>query len=193
MIIFIVLGENMQITGVVKNLYNNTRQRVLNAVPNKDINSKKVINFIKKTGENISSAEQRLILGATALISQPIIDGYNKNVDEKTRKVSVARTIAKIIAGTSTGFIIRKGCIKGIELMSSAPNLNGKLSLKSIFSPLGIKNISTDSFMQYRNAIGTIVALVVMLFTNFAIDAPLTKLLTNLLIKKQEDKNVQTK
>jgi len=193
LIIFIVLGENMQITGVVKNLYNNTRQRVLNAVPNKDINSKKVINFIKKTGENISSAEQRLILGATALISQPIIDGYNKNVDEKTRKVSVARTIAKIIAGTSTGFIIRKGCIKGIELMSSAPNLNGKLSLKSIFSPLGIKNISTDSFMQYRNAIGTIVALVVMLFTNFAIDAPLTKLLTNLLIKKQEDKNVQTK
>ena len=45
-------------------------------------------------------------------MSQPFIDASNKNVDEKTRKVSVARTIAKIIAGTLTGYFVRKGCIK---------------------------------------------------------------------------------
>ncbi len=178
-------------TGVEK-FYNNAQQRVLNLFPNKVCKGTGAINFFKSTGENISSAEQRLILGASALMSQPFIDANNKNVDEKTRKVSVARTIAKIIAGTTTGFIIRKGCISAIKALSK-PNAAGVPKYKTFFTPNVVKQTNTDAFMQYRNAMGTIVALVVMMFTNFAIDAPLTRYLTNNLVKKQEDKDVSVK
>lgn len=193
MIIFIDLGEIMRISRTsVVNLYHNAQQRVLNWLPNTECKNPKTTQFFKSTGENISSAEQRLILGASALMSQPFIDAHNRNVDEKTRKVSVARTIAKIIAGTTTGFIIRKGCIKGIEAMSQI-HKEGIPYYKTIFTPNGILDNMTDAFKQYRNAMGTIVALIVMMFTNFAIDAPLTKFLTNKLVKRQEDKDGITK
>lgn len=161
------------------------RQRVMSTIPNMELSGN--VGWISKAGEKISSAEQRLILGASALMSQPFIDAHNKNVDEKTRKVSVARTIAKIIAGTATGFAIRKGCIKAIKAMSHphGPNVP---KWKSFFTPKDISKTNTDAFAQYRNAMGTVVALVVMMFTNFLIDAPLTKFLTNKLIKKEEDK-----
>ena len=172
------------------NTYRNVKSRALDLLPNAEYSSEKVIDGIKKTGEKISSAEQRLILGASALMSQPFIDGHNRNVDEETRKVSVARTIAKIIAGTATGYLIRKGCIKGIKAFSQIPK-DGVASAKTVFTPKGIKDNTTDSFVQYRNAMGTVVALVVMMFTNFIIDAPLTKFLTNLLVKKQNDKTAK--
>ncbi len=163
------------------------KQGMLNIVPESTYSNPNVINGIKKTGEKISSAEQRLILGASALMSQPFIDAHNRNVDEKTRKVSVARTIAKIIAGTFTGYFIRKGCIKGIKALSQVKGPNVP-AWKTIFTPKNIKDNTTDAFLQYRNAMGTVVALVVMMFTNFLIDAPLTKFLTNALVKKGEDK-----
>lgn len=171
----------------ISNCYHSAQQRVLNMFPEKVCSKEKTTRVIKKIGEEVSSAENRLILGVTALMSQPFIDGHNKNVDEKTRKVSVARTIAKIIAGTTTGYLIRKGCIKGIKAFSQIPGPNVP-KYKTIFTPKNIKNNMTDAFAQYRNAIGTIVALVVMMFTNFLIDAPLTRFLTNKFIKKQEDK-----
>lgn len=176
----------------VVNFYYNAQQRMLDLLPDIECKNPNARQFFKNTGEKISSAEQRLILGASALISQPFIDGHNKDVDEKTRKVSVARTIAKIIAGTTTGFIIRKGCIKGIEAMSQI-HKEGIPYYKTIFTPNGILDNMTDAFKQYRNAMGTIVALIVMMFTNFAIDAPLTKFLTNKLVKRQEDKDGITK
>ena len=163
------------------------KQGALDLIPEAVYSDKKMVNGIKKTGEKISSAEQRLILGASALMSQPFIDANNKRVDEKTRKVSVARTIAKIIAGTFTGYFIRKGCIKGIKAHSQVEGKNVS-KWKSIFTPKNIKDNTTDAFLQYRNAMGTVVALVVMMFTNFLIDAPLTKFLTNALVKKEEDK-----
>lgn len=166
----------------------NTYQRFLNILPNAEYSNKSGIKLVHDAGEKISSAEQRLILGATALMSQPFIDAHNRNVDENTRRVSVARTIAKIVAGTFTGFFIRKGCIKAIKAFSQLPGKNVP-KYKTIFTPKDITKINSDEFIQYRNAMGTIVALVVMMFTNFAIDAPLTKFLTNKLVKKQEDKN----
>lgn len=160
--------------------------------PDSVYSNSRVINGIKSTGEKISSAEQRLILGASALMSQPFIDANNKNVDEKTRKVSVARTIAKIVAGTFTGYFIRKGCIKGIKALSQVTGPNVP-KWKTVFTPKNVKDNTTDAFLQYRNAMGTVVALVVMMFTNFIIDAPLTKFLTNALVKKGEEKNMEAK
>lgn len=168
------------------------KQGALDMFPDSVYSNSRVINGIKSTGEKISSAEQRLILGASALMSQPFIDANNKNVDEKTRKVSVARTIAKIVAGTFTGYFIRKGCIKGIKALSQVlgPNVP---KWKTVFTPKNVKDNTTDAFLQYRNAMGTVVALVVMMFTNFIIDAPLTKFLTNALVKKGEEKNMEAK
>lgn len=173
--------------GGMSNAYRAVKRRLVNAIPNVELGGEQKL--IQKAGEKISSAEQRLILGASALMSQPFIDAHNKRVDEKTRKVSVARTVAKIIAGTFTGFFIRKGCIKAINTMSKAKGVGAPKWWKTLFTPEGVANTETEAFKQYRNAMGTVVALVVMMFTNFLIDAPLTKFLTNKFIKMQEDKS----
>lgn len=197
MIVFNDLGRSMAsnmkvqsnsptFQGGMSNAYRNFKRRIFDVMPTVELGGEQKL--IKKTGEKISSAEQRLILGVTALMTQPLIDANNKRVDEKTRKVSVARTLAKIIAGTFTGYFIRKGCIKGIKAMSN-PKSVGMPSWKSFFTPEDITKTDTEAFNQYRNAMGTVVALVVMMFTNFLIDAPLTKCLTSLFIKKQENKS----
>lgn len=164
----------------------NFKQKGLDLIPNCEYNNEKFLNSINYIGKNFSSDKQRLALGITALITQPYIDAKNKNVDEKTRKVSVARTIAKIIAGTATGFLIRYGCIKSIKAFSQIPG-KGIPKYKTILTPKGITDNMTDAFEQYRNALGTIISLGVMVFTNFLIDAPLTKYLTNLFISRQEE------
>ncbi len=161
-------------------------QKALNVLPDKVCINEKFIKSMDYLGKNFSSDKQRLALGVTALVTQPFIDAHNKSVDEKTRKVSVARTIAKIIAGTFTGFFIRFGCIKAIKAFSQIP-AKGVPKYKSLFTPKGITDNTTEAFEQYRNAMGTVVALGVMVFTNFLIDVPLTKFLTNMFIKHQEE------
>lgn len=181
---------NITNTPIYKNMLSSAhsaQQKALNLLPNKAFSGEKMIKAMDYLGKNFSSDKQRLALGVTALVTQPIIDAHNRDVDEKTRKVSVARTIAKIIAGTFTGFFIRYGCIKAIKAFSQIP-AKGIKKYKTIFTPQGVKDNTTDAFEQYRNAIGTIVALGVMVFTNFLIDVPLTKFLTNVFVKNQEDK-----
>lgn len=143
--------------------------------------------FLKKTidfcDEHVSSPQQRLAIGITALCTQPVIDYFNKNVDEKTRDLSVQKTIAKGIVGMTTGYFIRDWCIK--------------LSKAKIFKP-DIKDIPADKLKNYHNAMGTFLATIIMIGTNFLIDAPLTALLTNGIskpynaIKNHFSKNKQT-
>ena len=175
------------------------QQAFYDCLPNSVVGSEKWQKRIKWIGSEISSPENRLILGATALMSQPFIDAKNKAVDEDTRKVSVCRTVAKIIAGTTTGFLIRKGCISAIKNWSKLPSSvdkNGvrvKLTkLNTLFSPSKAGSDISEAFKQYQNAIGTILALVVMMFTNFLIDAPLTKFLTNKFVKHSGGVNNET-
>ena len=59
-----------------------------------------------------------MILGATALATQPVIDLKNKEVDEETRMTSVARTIAKIVAGTIVGVVVRYAGIEAAKAFS---------------------------------------------------------------------------
>lgn len=153
----------------------NPLKRLYNSVPNWETASDKFLNHIEKFGKKCTSAHQRGILGVTALMTQPFIDAHNKSVDDKTKKFSVARTVAKIVAGTLTGVAIRYGCIK---LMKTKP-----------FMPSRWKEVDKDVLEQYQNAMGTIVSLVVMLFTNFLIDAPLTKFLTNVIIDDKKGDN----
>ena len=160
------------------------------------VNGEKAIRNIEWIGQHISSPENRLILGVSALMSQPFIDGSNKNVDEKTRKYSVARTLAKIIVGTTTGVIIRRGCIKAIDAFTTLPEkITPDMKYKWLRQCLlpKIENINPEQLTQYKNTLGTLLGLGVMLFTNFLIDAPCTKWLTNKFSKKMGVDNGQTK
>lgn len=182
--------RNSSFYRAAKNGGQRVQQAFYDCLPDSVVNSEKWQKRIKWIGSEISSPENRLILGATALMSQPFIDARNKKVDEETRKVSVCRTVAKIIAGTATGYLIRKGCISAIKNWSKLPSSvdkNGQrvklTKLNTLFAPSKAGSDLSESFKQYQNALGTIAALVVMVFTNFLIDAPLTRFLTNKFVK----------
>lgn len=170
----------------------NSCKSVYNRIPSAVIAKNKVIDRVAYIGQKWTSPHQRAIMGLTAIVMQPVIDWKNKNVDEKTRKVSVARTFAKIIAGTATGVALRYGFIKGIKALSRPASeipKDAKPFVKKLMHSLTPNNLNPndkDALEQYRNAMGTILSLVAMVFTNFLIDAPLTKFLTNKFIALQE-------
>ena len=171
----------------------NVTGAVAGAIPTVTINGERANKIITWIGKNISSPENRLILGVTALMSQPFIDLHNRKVDEETRKVSAARTVAKIIAGTLTGVLVRKGCIKAIDAFSMLPSqITSKTKwpwLRTLFTPdSAISGVLTD-LTHHKNALGTFLSLFVMTITNFAIDAPLTKFLTNKFVDKIKEKD----
>jgi len=169
----------------IKNTANRVQQAFYDKMP-RFVAGEKADKFYKAAGREISSAENRLILGVSALMSQPFIDYHNRRIDEDTRRVAVCRTIAKIIAGTLTGYAVRKGTIKGMQLCSKLPGKDVP-RWQTLFTPKDVKKVDTDEFKQYQNALGTYISLGVMLFTNFLIDAPLTKFLTNKLNAKAID------
>lgn len=154
-------------------------------------------------GKRLHAPEQRLILGATALATQPFIDLNNKSVDKETRMTSVARTLAKIIAGTLVGVIVRQAGISLVKHYTQfEPIIDKQKNLvtgiirkkgKDFFVPMFAgknKFISMSPeelqkrFNLYTKAMGTFAATVAMIFTNFLIDAPLTKYLTEVFQNK---------
>lgn len=186
-----------RITSASNNLYSKPQsfskramQRVINLFGGKertfDIKSTKARSLVKWIGREISSPENRLILGVTALLSQPFIDLHNKTINEETKKYAVARTIAKIVVGTTTGVIIRKGCIKFIDAFTKLPETikaTDKLkNYRQLLLPV-TESINPEMLKQHKNALGTLFALAVMVFTNFLVDAPLTAKGTNFLMK----------
>ena len=167
-------------------------QGIVNIVPEMTISNEKTLKGLKWVGEKVSSPENRLILGVTALMSQPFIDLNNKKVNEDTRKVSAARTVAKIIAGTTTGVLIRSGCIHAIDAFTKlpteiTPDMKFK-KLRTLFTPSAgiLKDLN-----QYKKSLGTILSLGVMVVTNFLLDAPLTKFLTNKFVDRINSKKEQ--
>jgi hypothetical protein len=170
---------------VSQKIYSN----IFNKIPPKTVEGEKAIRGIDTIGKIISSPQNRLIMGVTALASQPFIDLHNKDVDEDTRIVSCSKTLGKIISGTVTGVTIRHLAIKLAEKMSRTPEDLEKLSIKpnkfnTFFSTPNLKPHKTEYYKQYRNFIGTAIGIGVMLITNFAIDLPLTNFLTNFFAKK---------
>jgi len=166
---------------------------IYNKIPECGFTSPKADDAVKWVGKHISTPENRLIIGISALASQPFIDLYNKEVDEQTRKISCARTTAKIIAGIITGVSIRYGCIKltnnftHIGEIGEKINKNGKeitiTKIKKFFTP-SIAKLEDYDYKRYQHTIGMGLAVVGLLFTNFLIDMPLTNYLTNLLTNK---------
>lgn len=156
--------------------------RIVSAAPSRVFQNPMINKGIDWIGKNISTPENKLILGATALASQPFIDLNNKKVDKKTRQISCYRTVARIIAGTLTGVLIRRGFINLVK-HNSFVGKEFENTFKSFFTPSEAKDYNY-AYKQYQNSMGTGLALVTMFITNFAIDAPLAKFLTNYLVSK---------
>ena len=155
---------------------------IWNKIPSIRVNDRVVYDKLGKIAAKISApGENRLILGGTALLMQPIIDLTNKRVDEETRGISFCRTLGKIIAGTSVGFAVRKTCDTIVRrytepfLKNGAVNPNyGRFIVPRIAD---LKDL--DRIRNYGIVSGTLLALGVMVGTNFLLDAPLTQFLTN--------------
>ena len=168
--------------------------------------------YIKKglnyAGKYLHAPEQRILLGATALAIQPFIDLKNKNVDEETRMMSVARTLAKIIAGTAVGVAVRYAGIWGVKALSKYTPVFDKTGTmvvrlkdcgpliplfqgKDKFVPIALEQLE-GNMNRYIKAMGTFAATIAMVYTNFSLDAPLTKWLTKvfnkLLVKNSQEK-----
>lgn len=171
------------------------QNKLASLCPTIELKSDKTRKVLDWIALKVSSPEQRLILGVTALATQPVIDYYNHKVDEETRLISVARTISKIIAGTVVGVTVRIACIRAAKEFSDIGSEiiieNGKKYLlraqqNSFLAPkkVPLEGFDKNRKIQYENALGTVLSLGAMLFTNFAIDAPLTQWLTNKFSQK---------
>lgn len=164
------------------------KQKLFDALP--DATFKDTSKFWRVVDSKISRpAENRAIMGFSALALQPGIDASNKKVDEKTRKISICRTISKIVVGALVGICVRGSVYKLVENMTNI-NGSGKLS-KTLLPKKYIDELAKEpKFLEnYRNALSTGSAILVMMFTNFAIDAPLTLKMTNMLKKRFVENN----
>lgn len=157
------------------------KQTALDLFGNVDFkDNRELIDKIKdRTIDLTNPAINRAIMGATALALQPAIDYSNKAVDKETRRISVCRTLAKIIAGTAVGILVRGSAHKLIGRMT---NIDSKAKLSQALIPKNfIDKFKKDNTLlnNYRSALSTGMAILAMCITNFVIDAPLTVYLTN--------------
>lgn len=160
------------------------------SLPNKDIKNSTKLN---KFGHALASPHwNRVALGAAAIMTQPMFDYFNPRVDKDTAEISAIRTASKITVCTSVGFIIRGLSYKLINKLTNLSSSEGStlLTPKSI---LNLKNTfqKENKLKLHRNTLATLTALIVMMFTNFLIDAPLTTFVANKCINHHNKKKVK--
>ena len=159
---------------------------IFNKIPNITLRNgnpetwNKVADWISRPAPN------RLIMGGTAIFTQTAIDRNNKRVDKETRKVSELRTAAKVIVGTCAGIAVRQPCYDFVKACTSP---EGKKKYSQLLIPkskrLGLKE--GDQFLKNHRIISsTLLALAIMTFTNFLIDAPGTIKLTNIFMENSK-------
>ena len=172
----------------LKTLKQKAFDKIPNAVFNDNSSNIKIWNKIQEELSN--PAQNRLLMGATAILTQPAIDYYNHKVDKETREISRNRTIAKIIAGTIAGILVRGSAHEIVKYMTNT-KATSKLK-KALLPTFKIDSlIKTEPFlMNYRNALSTFLAVAAMSVTNFAIDAPFTVFLTNHLNARTKEKKL---
>ena len=190
---------------MIKNVQSNNNTLNFGAIKLKPLGTN--VQNVLKSADNFSSVHQKLILGTFGLIVQPAIDLRNKEVDKDTRKISALRSAAKAIIGTATGLIVRTITIKGAELAFSKKGGSGRIldeqkiykTFQKGFDSLRLDGDKlSDAIKRTPSVIGSLVALGVMIFTNFLVDAPLTNLTMEKLDKfmpnleeEKEDKGAQ--
>ncbi|MBQ7125764.1 hypothetical protein IJO12_01615 [bacterium] len=159
------------------------------SLPNKDIGSGAKLN---KLGHALASPHwNRAALGVAAIATQPAFDYFNPRVDKDTAEASALRTASKIVVCTTVGFTIRGLSHKIIKKLTNLSPKEGS----TLLTPKSILNIK-NSFEQknklalHRNTLATLTALIVMMFTNFLIDAPLTTFVANKTIDHHNKKKL---
>lgn len=161
------------------------KQKALDTLPNSTCkNPKDVEKYQKYTTILSHPAKNRLIMGATAIITQPTIDFLNHDVNKETREVSRNRTIAKILIGTAVGVLVRGSCYRIVNYFTNTKSKN-KIH-HALLSEKFIKSLvqNENQLKIYQNCLSTFLAMIAMTFTNYYIDAPLTQLFANYLNKK---------
>ena len=151
-------------------------------MPNKEITS--VVKY-NKLGEALASPHwNRVAIGCASMAFQPAIDYFNPFVDKDTAFTSSLRTIAKISACTIVGFVIRGLSYKFVDKFAKGSAKEGStlLTPKEILNETN-KIVRDSKLKLHKNTFSTLLALSIMTFTNFLIDAPLTNRWTNKLIK----------
>ncbi len=177
--------------GAWNDLKNRVTQKIIDVIPEhtqKESARKlekwnKIDNWVSKPAQN------RGIMGATAILTQPFIDYNNKKVDQETRKMAFLNRLAVILAGTSVGIFIVRGPIHTlIEKMTDLKG-NSKFS-KTLLPKKYLKEIAeNEKFLKnYRVALSTLLVLPTCAITNFLLDAPFTIYLTNLFHDKFSEK-----
>ena len=172
---------NMYGKGNDPKFFNRIKQKILDMIPEHTIKdgARKCDKWVK-IDEFLSRPDgNRLVMGASAIVTQPVIDSMNRKVDEETRQVSICRTIAKIIAGTTVGILVRGSAYKLVKNMT---NLKGTSKWQKMLLPKGylMDMFKEAKFLNnYRSALSTGLAILAMCITNFVLDAPLTAFLTN--------------
>ena len=189
------ITDNLAFQGRIGDFCRRVGQKAVDVVPEITLKEgKKAGEVARKIEREISKPHtNRLIMGATAILTQPFIDYHNHKVDEETRSVARNRTIAKIVAGTGVGLIVRKLCYDAVQKMTDAEGAkkySKALLPDKSFIRKYIKN--PDNLKHYGNALSNFVAIIVMCFaTNFLFDAPLTTYFTNRLNEKTAKKKAQ--
>ena len=159
-------------------------QKIFDIIPNMTIKDGPGLKRLYKAGDIMGRPMQnRLIMGATAIVSQPFIDEHNKRVDKKTARASRNRTIGKILAGTAVGCVVRGGIFKFVNMTTnkdiSTDRWDNLLTPRN--SQRVMPHLYKNRMRNYKTVGATALALVVMLFTNILIDMPLTNKIANFL------------
>lgn len=163
----------------------NIRRRLFELFPKIELNSEKFNNI----GTYLSRPHvNRAVMGGTALLTQPFIDYNNPKVDEDTAKVSTARTIGKILAGTMVGCAVRWGCYVGVGALTKTGDKAISLRRNTLLMPdektiIRLAKNAKDWLKNYRSIVSTIIGLGVMLITNVALDVPITNFITQKILK----------
>ena len=173
-------------------------RKIFDLIPNITIRNKDRLKILNKVGDIMGRPmPNRLIMGGTAIVTQPFIDEHNKRVDKESARASRNRTIGKIVAGTTVGCIVR-----GIIFDLVGRCTHEDISVDRWDNLLTPRNTSTikpsmlpNRLRNYRTALSTIIAMFVMIGTNVAFDLPLTNMISNFLNKvdaKKKNKKVNT-
>lgn len=145
---------SLEFTSVQKQTGTNLVKFIKNHLPQKTTGN----SWTKKIEDmaDFPSWVERLMYGATAICSQPFIEHFDKNVDKETKKSSIPRICAKILAGTSVGVATRW----------SASWVGEKLAAHKIIN-------ANPKSLAY------VISIVATVGTIFTIDAPATKFIMN--------------
>lgn len=177
------------------------------------IRDKNIEKFINYSGKKLNAPQQSIIMGVSSLVFQPYINRKNKQLDEDTRDMAVARSIGKSITGNISDFLTRVFSIFAVAKLSNYAinkvntdddfvmeiNPKSKLdiftpNLKEDFVPRPKKEFLKD-FKSYRMAMGALVATGLAVFVKTTVELPATKFLTDYFYRKErlkKEKNAKT-